>query len=63
MTLKPQTALVVAVAVRAFAVQPTRDEVVRLICNQKAPCEGFCYPCIALANRISQLYAGERDGR
>lgn len=59
-TLKPETALVVALAVRAFATQPTRDDLVKLICDRKDPCEGFCYPCVSLANRISQLYAGGR---
>lgn len=59
-TLKPETALVVALAVRAFATQPTRDEIMSVICDQKQPCKGFCYPCISLANKISQLYGGER---
>lgn len=59
-TLKPKTALVVAVAVRAFATQPTRDDVVKLVCARKAPCEGFCYPCVSLANRISMLFGGEQ---
>lgn len=60
-TLKPETALVVAVAVRAFTTQPTRDDVVKLVCDRQEQCEGFCYPCIALANKISQLYGGERS--
>ena len=59
-TLKPETALVVAAAVRAFATQPTRDDVVKLVCDRKEPCEGFCYPCVSLANRISMLFGGEQ---
>lgn len=60
MTLKPETALVVAAAVRAFATQPTRDDVVKLVCDRKEPCEGFCYPCVSLANKISMLFGGEQ---
>lgn len=54
--LSPETAIVVAAAVRAFATRPGRDAIAMTICTARAKCDRPCDKCIGKANVIERLY-------
>jgi hypothetical protein len=56
--LKPDTAYLVARALRAFNAKPSRDHIVREICGVRGGCEPQCTGCIGQANAIMKLYDG-----
>jgi hypothetical protein len=58
--LKPETAHLVARALRRYMAEPHRDNIVREICGVRGGCDQACVGCIAKANAIMALYAGHK---
>lgn len=56
--LRPETAHLVARALRAWNATPHRDSIVREICGFREGCDPWCLNCIGKANAIMNLYAG-----
>ncbi len=55
--LTPQTASLLATALRAFAARPTREEVAKAaFCSRQ--CDEICYPCRGKANVVCRIYEG-----
>lgn len=63
--LKPDTGLLVASALRAYAARPPPDEIVKVICRVKCPQEKrlTCMMCIGLANTVIALCSGRPTER
>jgi hypothetical protein len=58
--LKPETALVVATACRAYAAIPKRDEIARMVCRAGyRKCPEICVTCLTAANMISRYLDGD----
>ncbi|MBN8994458.1 MAG: hypothetical protein J0H94_04475 [Rhizobiales bacterium] len=60
--LKPETALVVATACRAYAMVPNRDEIARMVCRGRlTSCNTICVTCLSAANLISRHLDGDPE--
>lgn len=57
--LSPETAAVVVAALRAFAVHPDREQVIKAVCRYQGRCESGCFSCMGIANAIMAMYRGE----
>ena len=58
--LKPETAHLVARALRRYLAEPSRDSIVREICGIRGGCEQRCLGCIGKANAIMTLFDGRK---
>ncbi|MEF2558605.1 hypothetical protein VQ044_20490, partial [Aurantimonas sp. C2-5-R2] len=58
--LKPETALLAALALRSWCVNPTPQDIGRALCSVKDGCPTVCMGCLGKANIIHRLYNGER---
>jgi hypothetical protein len=58
--LRPETAHLVAPALRRYMAEPSRDSIVREICGIRDGCDEPCVGCIGKANAIMALYAGRK---
>jgi hypothetical protein len=58
--LTPETALLVATALRAFSTEPSRDEVALALCTVPGRCPAPCVGCQGKANLVVRLYRGGR---
>ena len=54
--LTPDTASLVAGALRRSGAKPTRDEIATMICRSRKCGETRCYNCTGLANVIVEAY-------
>lgn len=57
--LSPETAALVAVALRAFATEPTRDAIALALCGVPGRCPAPCAGCQGKANLVVRLYRGQ----
>jgi len=54
--LSPETAIVVAAALRAFSTAPGRDAIAMTLCSARTKCPRPCDKCIGKANAVERLY-------
>jgi hypothetical protein len=59
-TLTPYTARLAAKAIRAYAVQPTRNTIAQALCHMHQPCKTLCLSCIGSANKVERMLHGEK---
>lgn len=58
--LSPDTARLVAIALRAFATEPDRDAIALAICGIPGRCPTPCAGCQGKANVVVRLYRGAK---
>jgi hypothetical protein len=60
--ISPETALLIADALYAFATRPIRNDLIPFICGKdKCPRRRDCYPCISKSNEIIQMFSKRGD--
>jgi hypothetical protein len=63
--LRPETAYLVARALKAWNAEPSRENIVREICGVRDGCDDVmkCMECVGKANAIMHLYRGMISAR